>query len=474
MSSLRRVFRARTHLPRCSYCPQQRHLHASSDPIARLEERGLVHTISSDKLSSFLSTTRTAVYAGFDPTAVSLHVGNLLTIIGLLHFKASGHQVIALIGGATGSIGDPSGRSTERVALDPDVLSRNVAGIDAQIRAVFRNADKYLEKRKVTEEGRGGEVKVLNNLDWFQRMSMLDFIGDVGRLARVSIMLARESVRTRMDSAEGISFTEFSYQLLQGYDFYHLNTHHNCTVQLGGSDQWGNIVSGMDIIRKKRLGVAEEATSEHEPAFGLTLPLVTTATGEKFGKSAGNAVWLDERMVSHFDFYQFWRRTPDSEVERYLRYFTLLPLTEIEQIMSHHKEKPEDHLPQRTLAREVTELVHGEEAAKRAQIRTHVLFDGDLTDLSSTDIIHAFEGDNRLVTLPRDKVIGQDVTAVAAASGASKSFSQAKKLVLSGGLYLNKSKIPVGGHVVSETDLIGGSVCLIRTGKSNYKVVEAR
>ncbi|KND04490.1 tyrosine-tRNA ligase [Spizellomyces punctatus DAOM BR117] len=320
-------------------------------------------------------------------------------------------------------------------------------------------------------------VKVLNNFDWFKDIGVLEFLSDVGRLARVSIMLSRESVRSRLDSPEGISFTEFSYQLLQAYDFYYLFSRERCRVQIGGSDQWGNIMAGMDIIKRKtgrpETQAAVDSDLEREPAaFGLTIPLVTTATGEKFGKSAGNAVWLDENLVSHYDFYQFFRRTPDSEVQKYLRYFTFLPEEDIEKLMVQHTVTPEKHIPQRTLAREVTELVHGDDAAHKAQIMAEVLFDGNLAETRGVDILAAFSGDDRLAELRRTAVIGTDIVQVALACGAVKSKSAGRKLLASGGLYLNNMKVNPSGKVIEEEDMLDGVVFLIRTGKSNHRVVK--
>ncbi|KAI8917561.1 tyrosine-tRNA ligase [Powellomyces hirtus] len=449
--------------------------HKSVSPVERLEERGLLYSVSSPNLSSFLRNNKSTIYTGFDPTATSLHVGSLLMIVGLLHFQAMGHQTIALVGGATGSIGDPSGKSTERKALDTETLNKNVRGIDAQIRKIFSNGQKYIVSREANgvPEHLIRPVKVMNNMDWLQGLTLLDFLGDVGRMARVSIMLSRDSVKNRLESSEGISFTEFSYQLLQAYDFYHLHSTEQCRMQLGGSDQWGNIMAGMDVIRRKSGREAESAeTGEHEPlAYGLTMPLVTTAKGEKFGKSEGNAIWLDPELVSPYEFYQFFRRTPDSEVQRYLHYFTMLSSEEIKEVMASHEKFPGRHLPQRLLAREVTELVHGAENAQKAQTMSEVSFDGSLAETRGDDILQAFAGDERLVTLDKAQVLGVDIVQVALAGGAVKSKSAGRKILASGGLYLNNQKVPLEGHVLDEKDLIDGVVCVIRTGKSQQRVI---
>ncbi|KAI8994534.1 tyrosyl-tRNA synthetase, partial [Pilobolus umbonatus] len=252
--------------------------------------------------------TPTAIYCGVDPTAKSLHLGNLVTLMGLLHFHVRGHQTIALVGGATGSIGDPSGRKSERIPLSEEVLKMNVAGIENQIHRFFKNGASYAARRGFRSADHL-PPKVLNNYSWFSSMTALDFLSSIGKYARVNTMLAKESVKSRMDTTSGISFTEFSYQLLQAYDFYYLYTNHNCRIQLGGSDQWGNITAGIDMIYRKRpISDQEEEPANkdsiEDKAFGITIPLLLTSTGEKFGKSAGNAIWLDEKMTSVYDFYQ--------------------------------------------------------------------------------------------------------------------------------------------------------------------------
>ncbi|KAJ3005912.1 tyrosyl-tRNA synthetase [Thoreauomyces humboldtii] len=450
---------------------------ASTPVIARMQERGLIQAMSSPSIAQTFEARKHTLYTGFDPTATSLHVGNLLMIVGMLHFQAAGHRAIALVGGATGAIGDPSGKSSERKALGDVELTGNVTAISEQIRRVFSNARSYMERRDadVVSPDAVRPVEVLNNLDWFQNVRLVDFLGDVGRLARVSVMLGRDSVRNRLESPEGISFTEFSYQLLQAYDFHHLHRHHGCTLQLGGSDQWGNIMAGLDVIRRKagRVSItAAEQETEAEPlAYGLTMPLVTTAKGEKFGKSEGNAVWLDPARCSPYEFYQFFRRTPDTEVQRLLQYFTMVPMSTIEETMATHASQPGKHLPQRLLAYEVTELVHGEQSAQKAQTMSTVCFDGTLAETRGDHIVGAFEGDDRLVTLSRDQVLGSDIVQVAVAGGAVKSKSAGRKLLASGGLYLNSVKVEAGGHVLTDRDLIDDVVCVIRVGKNQQRVI---
>ncbi|KAJ3032145.1 tyrosyl-tRNA synthetase, partial [Rhizophlyctis rosea] len=389
------------------------------------------------------------------------------------------------IGGATGAIGDPSGRSTERTALDKEVLDRNVEAIETQIKQIFANGQQYAAKKRLIHASSSSDlppIKFVNNHDWLKNMSFLDFMGDVGRLARVPTMLARDSVKNRLETDEGLSFTEFTYQLLQAYDFWHLYTNHRCTIQLGGSDQWGNMMAGTDLIRRKLhlervegSGKSGESKSgENDPAIALTLPLVTTATGEKFGKSAGNAVWLDEGLCSAFDFYQFFRRAPDSEVGRYLQYFTFLGLDEIKVLLAQHQVEPQKHLPQRTLAREVTELVHGEAAALKAQVMSQVLYDDSFHSVTAPELLYAFSGNDRLMRMERGQVVGREVWEVVLSTGAVRSERQAKSLQKLGGLYLNKVRVPPEGRVITTEDLLGGRVCLIRTGKENYKVLDVQ
>ncbi|KAI8835607.1 tyrosine-tRNA ligase [Chytriomyces cf. hyalinus JEL632] len=471
---------------------QQSTLEPCRDPVAHsLHWRGLVAATTSPRIHNHLSASSTAVYAGFDPTAKSLHVGNLLTIVALIHFAAAGHSPVALVGGATGSIGDPSGRSSERSVLSREIIIENCSGIRNQLERIFKNAKVTMNRHdpaassdttasKVTSFV--DRVQVLDNYAWFKDFSFLDFLGSVGRLSRVSTMMSRESVKSRLDAPDGISFTEFTYQLLQAYDFHHLYTSHNVTVQIGGSDQWGNILSGIDLIRRMKpqqqlksasSEPAQDVSSSSDTVFGLTIPLVTTASGEKFGKSAGNAVWLDPELVSPFDFYQFFRRTPDGEVERYLNYFSFLSKDAIAELMAKHQQTPEHHLPQRKLAFEVTHLVHGETAANQSEFKSQLLYDSaTLTSLpTSKDIIDAFKGDDRLVLMPRDQVSGAGVCEVAAKAGAVKSVSAARKLISGGGLYVANNKVASQDARIQESDALDGRLVLLRAGKSKYTLV---
>ncbi|KAF9204052.1 tyrosyl-tRNA synthetase [Haplosporangium sp. Z 27] len=455
--------------------------HVTRNPVLELQQRGLVAALTSPDIVDYVEAGPTAIYCGVDPTANSLHLGNLVTLLGLLHFHIKGHTTIGLVGGATGSIGDPSGKSTERQPMSAATLAKNVAGIDAQFQQFFKRGRAYAERRGYVVQGAGGQVKVVNNKTWFGKLSALEFLGDIGRYARVGTMIARDSVKSRLESPQGISFTEFSYQLLQAYDFWHLYHEDGCRIQLGGSDQWGNITAGIDLIHKKKKTTEEqvliesnsESSEKASSAYGLTIPLLTTATGEKFGKSAGNAVWLDETMTSLFDFYQFFVKTADADVGRYLHYFTLLNADEINTVMEKHNAEPEKRIAQHTLAKETTELVHGVEAVPKALLATHVLFGASLDKIKGQELIDAFEHDSRLVPLSKSQVGEMSVDRIALESGLCSSKSEAKKLVKSGGFYINNVKITDASYRIAEKDWIDGAVCVLRSGKSNYKLVKA-
>ncbi|KAL7419042.1 tyrosyl-tRNA synthetase [Cryptotrichosporon argae] len=506
---------------RCGACVRRTRLY-STEPknvLDELEKRGMVAALTSPDIHTHLGSPAT-VYVGVDPSASSLHVGNLLPLMGLLHFRRWGHTGLALIGGATGSIGDPSGRSTERQALDPAALQHNVDGITAQIHRFFRRAGEYAERRRggLVEPGarsapraadripaagggradrameiKEGEVHVVNNLEWTRDVTLLDFLRDVGKLARVGVMLQRDAVRSRLETT-GISFTEFTYQLLQANDFAHLFRHRNCTVQLGGSDQWGNIIAGIDLIRRlpgarsaapsasspsspERIGSAvlaptypdsDEPTpraDEGDRAFGVTMPLLTTASGEKFGKSAGNAVWLDEARTSVSDFYQFFVRSTDDDVEKYLKVLTCLPFGTIADVMAGHRREPKARVAQRILAEEVTELVHGRTAVRKAQTIATALFSTSIRSLRASDVLEAFAGDPRLVRRPRAEVLGgPPASKLAVEHGLCRSRGEANRLISSGGLYLNDAPVADPRRGVSRSDLIDGRLVILRRG----------
>ncbi|GAA5925640.1 hypothetical protein JCM1841_004794 [Sporobolomyces salmonicolor] len=459
--------------------------------LNELEQRGMLADITSRAARTHVDRPAT-VYLGVDPSASSLHVGNLLALIGLLHFRLHGHNAIALIGGATGAIGDPSGRSSERNALSPEVLDANVKGITNQLTTFLDRGVAFAQSRTRRRDGSAGDeakaqgtIKVENNMNWLGGMSLLEFLSKVGKMARVSTMLSRESVKSRLDSSSGLSFTEFSYQLLQAYDFLTLHRQHNCTIQLGGSDQLGNIVSGIDMIRRSKFGVdATEAGKEDDPAFGVTFPLLTTAAGEKFGKSAGNAVWLDPGMTSPFDLYQFFLRTTDEEVEKYLKIFTFIRVIELQGIMQDHKAQPSNRIAQKVLAAEATELIHGAEGLRQALAATQLFYSSDLSSIINADLIAALDGQaasasststipSLLVPLPRADFVGQVVEKVALASGLFTSRTQARKAIEAGTLQLNGTKLPAKNHqrTIGEADLLEGGLLVLKAGKSVHKAI---
>ncbi|KAJ1790575.1 tyrosyl-tRNA synthetase, partial [Coemansia sp. RSA 2399] len=435
----------------------RRGLH-TNNVIDTLRERSFIHDVTSPDIRR-CAASPVAVYCGVDPTAESLHLGNMVTLMSLLHFHIAGHQAIPLVGNATGMIGDPSGRSTERVALDRDTLASNVAGIEAQLERFFVRGTKCALKHDPGIDARSlKEIRILHNADWYHGMNILTFLGSVGRYARIGAMLARDSVKSRLSSASGISFTEFSYQLLQAYDFWYLFHNHGCRIQIGGSDQWGNITAGTDLIHRMDYDQAQDTGVIREPsssssnssdadssAFGLTIPLLTTSSGEKFGKSAGNAVWLDEKKTSPFDVYQFFVKTADADVERFLKMFTFLPLKTIREVVAEHQTCPEEFSAQKLLAAEVTELIHGESGVQQALCATEVLFGSDgqssVQRFSASDFANAFTHDKRMVSVSRSAICGKTISEIAVLAGACKSKSEASRLVRGGGLYWNNQPV---------------------------------
>ncbi|GES78938.1 tyrosine-tRNA ligase [Rhizophagus clarus] len=399
---------------------------------------------------------QTTIYCGVDPTAPSLHLGNLLTLIGLLHFNVRGHRTIALIGGATGSIGDPSGRNTERQPLSFSTIENNVTAIDNQIRKIFINGKKYASRRGFKIEDELDNVMILNNMEWLQKMSALELLNDIGRYARVGTMMAKDSVNIRFLASVSLSSMSNS----------------------GGSDQWGNITAGIDLIHKKRDDSTKTTPdnleiTDHTNAFGITIPLLLTSTGEKFGKSAGNAIWLDDRMTSPYEFYQYFMKVADADVEKYLRMFTILSMEEIDQIVKTHMKSPEERHGQEKLASEITEFVHGVAGLQKAQLATKVLFGDSLENIRGHDLIEAFSHDSqRLTSIHRNEIVNRTIDRVAVAAGACKSRNEANKLIKVGGLYLNNQRVIEPQYKVIEDDLLDGVVCVIRTGKSNYHLIQ--
>ncbi|KAF0689497.1 Aste57867_19054 [Aphanomyces stellatus] len=424
-----------------------------SRALHALRQRGLLAGLTHEHAGSVLDTAiakhqaasgkAVGVYCGFDPTASSLHVGNLVTVMALRHFQLAGVKPIVLVGGATGMIGDPSMRSDERVMLTADAVAENA-----------RNLVDSLQKVLDFDSPHVGAV-VANNLSWHGSMSAVDWMRDCGRFARVNSMLARDSVKRRLESDTGLSFLEFSYQLFQAYDFLHLSRHENCLVQVGGSDQWGNIVSGTDLVRR----------ADGNEVYGVTLPLLTTAAGEKYGKSAGNAIWLDRTKTSVYDFYQYFIRSDDADVATLLRTFTFLELDAIDAILVDHATQPEKRVAQQVLADHMTTMIHGDDALKQAQQAAKVLFGGSCDGLSAADILAI---DAPCMQLPSDQVMERKVIDVVAA------IAEARRLIKAGGLYVNNVRVESDQATIAAAHVIDGQVFLVRTGKRNYHVVHVK
>lgn len=412
------------------------------DLIEELQWRGLHHQ-HIPGVEEALSKEQITGYVGFDPTADSLHIGNLVPIILLVHLQRAGHKPIALVGGATGMVGDPSGKKSERTLLDLDTLNHNLACQKKQL-------EQFLD---FTGEN---AAEMANNYDWFKDLNFLEFIRDVGKHITVNYMLAKDSVKNRID--DGISFTEFSYQLVQGYDFYYLNEHKNCKLQMGGSDQWGNIVTGTELIRRKG----------GKDAYAITAPLLTKPDGSKFGKSEGGNIWLDKTKTSPYQFYQFWIKTADEEAEKLIKIFTLLDQQTIEQVIADHKGNEHLRGLQKTLAQHVTRWVHGEEALQKAEHLSGILFSddvmGNLRQLEEADFLDVFSGAKQGGV---NNIDGVNVVDVLAECGLVSSKGEAKRALKENSISVNKEKVGED-YIFSSKDLIKNRFVLLQRGKKNY------
>ena len=416
-------------------------------PIELLRRRGLLEQISDEAgLTALFAREQVSFYVGFDPTARSLHVGNFVPIMMMAHLQRAGHRPIAVVGGATGMIGDPSGRSSERNLLDDSAVLANLATIRTQLASFLRF------------EG-SNAAKVVNNADWTGPISYLHWLRDVGKYFSVNAMIAKESVRRRLEERDqGISYTEFSYMLLQAYDFFVLNRDEGVQLQMGGNDQWGNITAGIELIHKKGGG----------QAYAITSPLLLTAAGEKFGKSAGNAVWLDSALTSPFAFYQYWVRTDDRDAGKFLRMFTFLDLDEIEAIEAAHASNLAGRGAQKRLAQEVTRIVHGEAALLRAELATEILFGREIQGLSDAELADIF-GDVPSTQLERSRLeAGIDLISLLVEMGASASKGEARRALTAGSIYLNNVKVTDAALMVTAAQLASESTLVVRTGKKNY------
>jgi tyrosyl-tRNA synthetase len=424
--------------------------------LEELKWRGLVADCTdAGELEKKIATPIT-LYCGFDPTADSLHVGNLVPLLALRRFQLLGHHPIAVAGGATGMVGDPSGKTQERQLLTKEILERNIASVKVQL------------AKLLDFETKQNPARLVDNASWTANVSFLDFLRDIGKHFSVNQMVAKESVRARMEDRDvGISYTEFSYMLLQAFDFYVLCRDHNCELQIGGTDQWGNITAGIDLCRKK-LG---------KTVYGLTLPLITNADGTKFGKTEAGAIWLDPKRTSVYRFYQFWINTDDRDVIRYLKFFTFLSKEEIESLEKQHAENPGAREAQKELARNITTLIHGEAAAKEAVIASTILFDSALPlDKIRESIFNEIVGEVPTKEIDKSKLDGAGIPLVELLvhAGLCPSKGQARKDIEGGGVNVNNVREASATRAVTSADLLFGRHILLRKGKKNYVVVTAK
>ncbi len=424
--------------------------------VEELQWRGMIHDVMPETETHLMETMR-AAYVGFDPTADSLHIGNLVPIMLLSFYQRCGHKPVALVGGATGMIGDPSGKSAERNLLDEAALRHNQECVKNQL-------SQFLD----FSSGAENQAVLVNNYDWMKGFSFLDFIRNVGKHITVNYMMAKDSVKTRLsgESADGLSFTEFTYQLIQGYDFLHLYRNLNCTLQMGGSDQWGNITTGTELIRRIAGG----------KGYALTCPLITKSDGSKFGKSEGGNVWLDANRTSPYKFYQYWLNTSDDDAEKYIKIFTFLDKETIESLVSEHKEAPHLRLLQKRLAQEVTTTVHSAEEFENAVKASEILFGNstseDLKTLDKKTFLDVFEGVPQAEISKEELKNGLDIIgALAEKTGFLKSNGEARRALKENSISVNKEKVS-DDFTVSENDLINGQFVLLQRGKKNYFIIK--
>lgn len=426
--------------------------------IEELRWRGMLQDMTPD-LEQHLSKGMASAYLGFDPTADSLHIGHLVGVMTLLHFQRSGHKPFALVGGATGMIGDPSFKSAERNLLDKPTLDHNVACLQAQL-------SKFLDFSGTTEN----KAELVNNYDWISKFSFLEFIRDVGKHITVNYMMSKDSVKRRIEEGNGLSFTEFSYQLIQGYDFYHLWKNENCSIQLGGSDQWGNIVTGTELIRKMGGG----------SAYALTVPLITKADGSKFGKTEGGSVWLDPEKTSPYAFYQFWLNVSDDDASKYIRIFTILDQNTIEALEVEHSTSPHLRILQKEIGKQLTNQIHGEAEYEMALKASDILFGKssteDLAALDERTFLQVFEG------VPQVEVSKAEINKLTAILDLFGEMTQgvvfpskgeARKMIQGGGVSINKEKLS-DPAAAPDFQLLQGKYLLVQKGKKNYYIVAVK
>ncbi len=421
------------------------------DILSDLRWRGLIHQTTDDAhLASWLNEKPRVLYAGFDPTADSMHVGHMLPLLMLRRFQRAGHRPIALVGGATGMIGDPSGKSEERNLLSVDALRQNVDGMAAQMR-------RFLD----FDAGGTGAAQLVNNFDWMSRFSYLDFLRDVGKHFPVNVMLAKDSVKGRLDRESGISYTEFSYMLLQAYDFVYLNRQHGCELQIGGSDQWGNITAGIDLARRMH-GVQ---------LYGLTNPLLTKSDGSKMGKTESGAVWLSPQRTSPYQFYQYWINVDDADAGKVLRFLTELPHEEIESLDTSRAADPGKRDSQKRLADELTRLVHGNDGLTTARRATEIFFGAEISQLNDTQLAEIF-ADVPSKELPRARLSdGLPLIDALVESGLAKSKGDARRTIQQGGAYVNNRRVADLESRLKNADLASETVLILRSGRRSYALL---
>jgi len=419
--------------------------------VEELRWRGMLHDMMPET-EEYLLKNKTTGYIGFDPTADSLHIGSLVPIIILMHFQKAGHNPIALVGGATGMVGDPSGKSDERNLLDEATLNKNIAGVKGQLA-------RFLDFNSTTENA----AQLVNNYDWMKEISLIEFVRDVGKHITVNYMMAKDSVKKRIDSDSqtGMSFTEFTYQLFQGYDFYHLYKENDCKLQMGGSDQWGNITTGTELIRRKAQG----------KAYALTCKLITKADGTKFGKTAGGNVWLDANRTSPYKFYQYWLNSSDEDAEKYIKIFTFLDKEIIEQLITDHKEAPHTRILQKKIGEEVTIMTHGKEAYENAIKASNILFGKstaeDLKSLDEQTFLDVFDGVPQAEIERSTIENGLDIVAAFADTKFLNSNGEVRRALKENSISVNKEKVK-DDFVITANDLIAGKFVLLQRGKKSY------
>ena len=420
--------------------------------VEELRWRGLIHD-SIPGTEEHLNKNKTVGYIGFDPTADSLHIGSLVPILVLKHFQNAGHKPIALVGGATGMVGDPSGKSAERNLLDEETLNKNVAGVQGQL-ARFLDFDSKNDNAAV----------LVNNYDWMKKISLIEFVRDIGKHLTVNYMMAKDSVKKRLgsESTNGMSFTEFTYQLFQGYDFLHLYENFDCKIQMGGSDQWGNITTGTELIRRKAQG----------KAYALTVPLITKADGSKFGKSEGGNIWLDAAKTSPYNFYQYWLNTSDEDAEKYIKIFTFLDKETIDKLITEHKEASYLRVLQKRIGKEVTIMTHGQEAYDNAIKASQILFgkntSANLKVLDEQTLLDIFDGVPLAEIKKEDIEAGLDIiTALNEKSGFLKSNGEVRRALKANSIAVNQVKIKED-YTITKNDLIADKFILLQRGKKNY------